>query len=102
MDQTEKGAAILSKQMQDAPWATHSTQPKPTVLRQERSGQTREKYKQLRVRRSRQHIQSNKELKQKAKLNETITSVYIQHKKELFSITRTKKNSNKYNDFRYS
>lgn len=49
LDQTEEGAAILSKQMQDAPCATHSTQPKPTVLRQERSGQTREMHEEVKT-----------------------------------------------------
>lgn len=68
----------------------------------DKSGRCMKEYEHLRVRRSWQNIQSDRELKWKARLIETKTSVNIKHKKELFSVSRTRNNSNKYNDFCYS
>lgn len=48
LDQREKGLPYLASRCKMHP-LLHSTQPKPTALRQERSGQTREMYEGIRT-----------------------------------------------------
>lgn len=66
LDQREKGLPYLASRCKMHP-LLHSTQPKPTALRQERSGQTREMYEGIRTPKGQKELTEYSE-RQRAKM----------------------------------